>query len=149
MSWNFLLEIYNFLRLQIFVRRHRLLQMLFANAPKIWYFKNYLQFIKIGTRKGMDVKWALDAIKYICLCSNLCTYLFVHLCEKKIFIKIPALIYYLTLSIFGRFGILTRRILGGWMWNVESFWRKLWENSICEWSLHKYTNIGKTEIFHV
>ena len=43
----------------------------------------------MGTRKGMDIIWALDAIWYICLCTDLCTYLFMHLCErKKRFIKI-------------------------------------------------------------
>ena len=47
----------------------------------------------MGTRKGMDVIWALDAIYHICLCTNLCTYLFMHLCQrKKSFIKIPEFI---------------------------------------------------------
>ena len=71
--------------------------MLFANASKIirnWFLTlqpdNYLQFIKVGTRKCMDVTWVFDAISYICLCSNLCTYLFMHLYEiKNSFIKIP------------------------------------------------------------
>ena len=66
---------------------------MFANASKIirnWFLTlqpdNYLQFTKVGTRKGMDVIWALDAST--CLCTNLCPYLFMHLCErKKSFIK--------------------------------------------------------------
>ena len=133
---------------------------MFTNASKIirnwflntstWYFLNYLQFTKVGTKKGMDVIWALDAIWFICLCTNLWTYLFMHLCErKKSFIKIPTLILYLRLQtlVFCRFGILTW--LGGWVWNLASYWRKLWEDLICEWSLHMYTNIGKSEIFHV
>ena len=61
-----------------------------------------------------------------------------HLCQrKKSFIKSSALILYLKLpkSIFHRFVILKRRVLGGWVWNVASFWHKLWEDSICEWPL--------------
>ena len=63
-----------------------------------------------------------------------------HLCErKKSFIKIPTLILYLKLytSVFGRFDILTRRVMGGWACNLASFWRKLLEGSICEWPLTK------------
>ena len=36
--------------------------------------------------------WALDAIQSNYLCSNLCTYLFMHLCERKkslIIVKCP------------------------------------------------------------
>ena len=47
-----------------------------------WYFLSYLQFTKVGRRKGMDVIWALDSIWYIYLCTNLCTCLFMYLCEK-------------------------------------------------------------------
>ena len=68
----------------------------------------------------------------------LCTYLFMHLCQrKKIFIKIPRLILYLKLltSIFCRFCILKWKVLGGWVWNLASFWQKLWEDLICEWPL--------------
>ena len=36
---------------------------------------------------------------------------------------------------FGIFGILTLRVLGGCVCNLASFWRKLWEDSICEWPL--------------
>ena len=57
----------------------------------------YFQFTKVGARKGMDVMSAFDAI-YICLCTNLCTYLFIHLCErKKSLIKISTLFLYLKL----------------------------------------------------
>ena len=37
-----------------------------------WYFLSYLQFTKMGARKDMDEHLRL----YICLCSNLCTFLF-------------------------------------------------------------------------
>ena len=50
-------------------------KMLFANLSKIikniknWFLTlqpdNYLQFSKVGRRKGMDVIRALDAIQYI------------------------------------------------------------------------------------
>ena len=36
---------------------------------------------------------------------------------------------------FGRFGILTWRALGGWVWNLISFSQKPWEDLICEWPL--------------
>ena len=71
-------------------------KMLFANASKIirnWFLTlqpdNYLQFTKVGTRKGMDEHLKLN----ICLRTNICTYLYMHLCErKKSFIKIPTMI---------------------------------------------------------
>ena len=50
-----------------------------------------------------------------CLCTNLCIYLFMHLCErKKSFIKFSTLILYLKLqtSNIGRFGILTVKRTG-------------------------------------
>ena len=65
-------------------------------------------------------------ITYICLSTDL----FMHLCQRtKSFIKIPTLILYLKLwtSIFRRFGILKWRLLAGWVWNLASFWHKLWE----------------------
>ena len=82
-------------------------KMLFFNVSKIikklvfntstWYFLFICNLPKWVQRKDMNVIWALDAI-YICLCTNLCTYLFTHLCErKKSFIKIPTLILYLKL----------------------------------------------------
>ena len=73
-------------------------------------------------------------ITHICLSTDL----FMHLCQRtKSFIKIPTLSLYLKLwtSIFRRFGILKWRVLGGWVWNVASFWHKLWEDSVCEWPL--------------
>ena len=45
-------------------------------------------------------------------------------------------------SIFGRFGILTWRVLDGWVGNLASFW-------YVSDHLHRYINIGKAEIFHV
>ena len=33
--------------------------------------------------KWMSVIWALDTIQFMFLCSNLCTYLLMHLCEGK------------------------------------------------------------------
>ena len=77
--------------------------MLFGNASKIienWFLTlqpdNNLQFTKVGTRNSMELIWALDTLWYICLCTNLCTYLFMHFCERKeSFIKILSLILYM------------------------------------------------------
>ena len=83
MNWNVLLNRYNFLQLYARFCIYPTPgcytgKMLFANASKIIRNcfstpqpDNYLQFTKVGTRKGMDVIWALDAIYYICLCTNL------------------------------------------------------------------------------
>ena len=65
---------------------------------------------------------------------------FLALCEsRKSFIKIVTVILYLKLQtlIFGRFGILTWRVLGGWVWNLAWLSRKLWEDSIFEWTLEQ------------
>ena len=65
-------------------------------------------------------------------------YLFMHLCErKKSFIEILTLILYVKSKtlIFSRFGNLSWRVLGGWVWNLASFSRKLREGSICKWPL--------------
>ena len=108
-----------------------------ANASKIirnWFL--ILQPIIISSLP----KWA----QFICLCTNLCTYLLMHLCErKKSFIKINTLILYLKLqtSFNCRFGILTCRILSGWVWNLTSFSCKLWEDLICEWYLISLTQV--------
>ena len=121
---------------------------LFLNTST-WYFSNYLQFTKVGTRKGMDVEHLTLYSTYIWLCTNLWTYLFMHLCErKKSFIKIPTVILYLMLWTLGfcRFGILTG--LGGWVWNLASFWCKMGEIWYVSDPLNRYTNIGKSEIFH-
>ena len=48
-----------------------------------------------------------------------------HLCERT------DLYLNLKIMIFGRFGIFTLGVLGGWVCNLASFWRKLWEGSIC------------------
>ena len=65
MNWNFLLKRSNFLQLQNFVYTPTpgcyIEKMLFARSLT-HQPDNYLQFAKVGTRKGMDVIWALDAI---------------------------------------------------------------------------------------
>ena len=65
---------------------------LFTKPASAWI---YLQFTIVSTSKDMDVIWALDATYYNCLSTNICTYLFMHLCErKKSFIKIATLDLY-------------------------------------------------------
>ena len=73
-NWNFLVKRYNFSRLQNLypIPGCYTGKMLFADASKIirnWFLTlqpdNYLQFTKVGTKKGMDVIWALDAITYL------------------------------------------------------------------------------------
>ena len=127
-------------------------EMLFANASKFitnWFLRLQLDIFKVICNLSRNVQ---ERAWHICLCTNLCTYLFMYLCQrKKNFIKVPALILNLKLqtSVFCRFCILKWRILGWWVWNLVSFWHKLWDYSICEWPLTQLTNIGKAEIFYV
>ena len=74
----------------------------------------------------MDIIWAtwLYNLYIIYLCSNLYTYLFMHLCErKKSFITFPTLLYLkLQTLIFNSKGT-------GWLvCNLVSFWCKRWED---------------------
>ena len=143
MNWNFLVKRCNFSWLQNFVTGK-----MFANASKIitnWFWTLQPDIFKIISNllKWLQKRaWMLyehftlyDIFVYAVI------YPFIYLCtsvkEKKGFIKIPTLILYLKLltSIFRRFGILKWRLLGGWVWNVASFWQELRENAICDWPL--------------
>ena len=114
-----------------------------TNPPGLWW---PLPFIYLAAQPPPPSPSPLliiaPTIRYmiviIYLYFNLCTYLFRHLCErKKSFITFPPLILYFKLqtSISGRFDILALRVLGGWVCNLGSFWRRLWEDSICQWRL--------------
>ena len=78
---------------------HHTRKMFFANASN-WFLTiqpdNFLQFNKVGTRKGMDEHLKLYnifvfALIYALICLCTCVK------KKKSFIKIPALILYLKL----------------------------------------------------
>ena len=75
--------------------RQKSLETLYTST---WHSLNYLQITKVGTRKGMDVIWALAVYNIFVYALIYAVCLYMHLCErKKSFIRIPTLILHLKL----------------------------------------------------
>ena len=83
-----------FSRLQNFVPHTRLLHRenifcwCFKNHKKLvfdtstWYFLNYLQSTKVGTRKSMGIIWTLDAI-YLFIHLSMRLFIYLYFCVKE------------------------------------------------------------------
>ena len=136
--------------------------MLFANASKIrrnWFstlqpisFKLFTIY-QSGHKKGHGC--SMSTWRYIIYLLNTLIYALIYLCtcvkEKKTSLKF--LYYFLYLKL--KASIDFRQVwhvwreeywVGGCVCNLSSFWRKLWEDSICEWPLSHLLNFGKNHL---